>query len=96
MKVDLVADVDQSVDEYDEYQHEVSNAMANDFLDERILPQLQEFDFSNANVDYIPGIATFCLFTKLLIELINTGYTVDDIKTMVDDMSQYCVVDTVH
>lgn len=96
MKVDLVVDVDQQVDEYDDYQHEVSNTLANDFLEERIMPQLQEFDFNNGNSDYIPGIATFCLFGKLLVDMINNGYTVGDIKTMVDDFSQYCVVDTVH
>lgn len=84
------------VDEYDDYQHDVSNSLANLFIDQEILPALQEFDYKNECSEYIPGIATFCLFAKLMVHLMSEGYTVDDLKSMVEDFSHHCVDGTVH
>ncbi len=96
MKTEIVFTDDQEVDEYDDYQYEFSNDVANDFIDEKIMPELHNFDYDNENDEYIPGIATFCLFSRLCIELINDGYTVDELKKMVEDFSQFCVTDKVH
>jgi hypothetical protein len=87
---------EDAVDEYDDYQHEISNEMANDFIEEEIFPLLDEFDYNNENSDYIPGIATFCLFAKLCIQLMGEGYSVEELKSVVDDFSIYCVDDVVH
>lgn len=96
MKAEIVIETEQGVDEYDDYQHEISNELANFFVEEKLLPLLDDFDFNNECQEYIPGIATFCLFAKLLIQMMNDGYSVDDLKDIVEEFSQYCVDDTVH
>lgn len=96
MKAEIIVEDDNTVDEYDDYQYEISNELANHFVDDEIFPLLQEFDLNNENSDYVPGIATFCLFAKLCIYMITEGASVDELKKMVDDFSQYCVDDTVH
>lgn len=96
MKAEIIIETEQGVDEYDDYQHEISNELANFFVEERILPLLDDFDYNNECQEYIPGIATFCLFAKLLIQMMNDGYSVDDLKDIVQEFSQYCVDDTVH
>lgn len=96
MKAEIIIEADQEVDEYDDYQHEVSNDLANHFVEEQLLPLLDEFDYNNECDEYIPGIATFCLFAKLLIQLMNEGYSVDELKNIVDEFSDFCVDDIVH
>lgn len=96
MKAEVVFESDQEVDEYDDYQHEVSNELANQFVEGEIIPLLEEFDYNNENGDYIPGIATFCLFAKLIIQFIGEGYTAEELKKIIDDFGQFCVDDTVH
>ncbi len=96
MKTELVFEADQSVDEYDEFQHEVSNELANKFVEEAIFPLLEEFDFNNECDEYIPGIATFCLFAKLCIHLMNEGYSTEELKSIVEEFSEFCVDDIVH
>lgn len=91
-----VESVELDGDEFDEYQHELSSNLANDFLDTEIFPVLEKFDFSNQSTEYIPGVATFTLFARLVVQLINDGYTVDDINDAVADFSQHCVDGTIH
>lgn len=96
MKTEVVIETESAVDEFDEFQHEISNELANHYIEEEILPQLEEFDYNNECTEYIPGIATFCLFAKLLIQFMNEGYTVEELKRIVDDFSEYCIDGTVH
>lgn len=96
MKAEIYIESDAGVDEYDDYQHEVSNELANAFVEDEILPLLEEFDYNNESSEYVPGMATFCLFAKLLIQFMGEGYTVEELKKIVEDFSEFCVDDTVH
>lgn len=96
MKTEITYEDDQGVDEYDDYQYEYSNDVANDFIDDTLMPALHQFDYNNENDEYIPGIATFALFARLCIDLVNDGYAVDELKKMVEDFSQFCATDTIH
>lgn len=96
MKSEVVIETDQSVDEYDDYQHEVSNELANNFVEDEIFPLLEEFDYNNECSEYIPGMATFCLFAKLCIQLMGEGYSVAELQKIVEDFSEFCVDDVVH
>ena len=96
MKAEVVVQVEEGVDEYDDFQYEVSNELANHFVEEEIYPLLEEFDYNNESSEYVPGMATFCLFAKLCIQLMSEGYTVEEMKDLVDEFSQHCVDDTVH
>lgn len=96
MKAEIVIEIDQGVDEYDDYQHEISNDLANHFVEQELLPILEDFDYRNQCGEYIPGVATFCLFAKLLIQFLNEGYTVEELKSIVDDFSELCVDGPVH
>jgi hypothetical protein len=96
MKAEVVVQLDEAVDEYDDFQYEISNELANHFVEEEIYPLLEEFDYNNESSEYVPGMATFCLFAKLCIQLMGEGYTVEEMKDLIDDFSQHCVDDTVH
>ena len=96
MKAEVVVQVEEGVDEYDDFQYEVSNELANQFVEEEICPMLEEFDYNNESSEYVPGMATFCLFAKLCIQLMSEGYTVDEMKDLISEFSQHCVDDTVH
>ena len=96
MKAEIVLESDNSVDEYDDYQHELTNELANNFVEDDILPLLEEFDYNNECSEYIPGVATFCLFARLVIQFLNEGYTIEDLKKIIDDFSEHCVDGTVH
>lgn len=96
MKAEVVVHVEDGVDEYDDFQYEVSNELANHFVEEEIYPLLEEFDYNNESSEYVPGMATFCLFAKLCIQLMGEGYTVDEMKDLIEEFSQHCVDDTVH
>lgn len=87
---------DEQGEAYDDYQIEASNDMANDFIEENIIPQLYDFEFNNEDKDYLTGVATFALFARLCIELIGDGYTADQLKEIVDDFKYSCVSDTIH
>lgn len=96
-KEDLVDEIiEDTVDEYDDYQYEYSSEIAYKFIDEEIIPFLEEFDYDNPEEDYVPGMATFSLYTKLIELLILDGYSVEHLKEVIDGFSVEYISDTVH
>jgi hypothetical protein len=84
------------VDEYEDYQYEFSTQAASQFLDDYILPHLEEFDYSNSHEDYVPGVAGFGLYMKLVSRLLDAGFTATELKNIVDEYDGELITDTVH
>lgn len=73
-------------DGYEDWQYEQSGQMASTFIEEVLMPIVEEFDYSNSNEDYIYGTATFGLFIELLPRLGQLGYSQED---LIDQVKQY-------
>lgn len=86
MKQEVELELDEfEVDEYDDFQYEMSTEIAQSFIDDQVLPAVMEFDFANPNEDYIPGVASFNLYFKLVEKLLLEGFTQDQLKEVIDD-----------
>lgn len=84
------------IDDYDDYQYEYTSEIAYKFVDEEIIPFLEEFDYNNPEEDYVPGMATFSLYAKLVEMLILEGFSQDELKSLIDQFSVEYVSDTIH
>jgi hypothetical protein len=96
MKTDNYEDEVDHLDEFDEEQFDLSTEISHQFIDEAILPLLEDFDYNNPHEDYISGVATYGLFTKLISMLICDGFTVEQLKETIDDFSVPGFDDSVH
>lgn len=87
MKQELQIDIedDSEVDEYEDFQYEMSNEMAHSFINDHIFPVVMEFDYNNPNEDYVPGVAIFGLFYKLVETLLIEGFDSDQLKEVIDE-----------
>ena len=76
-KQDLIGNVSVK----DEMQQlETSAELAGDFIHDVLLPQLDKFENSNDDVDYMPGMATHGLFVELIQRMGEMGYTEKDLR----------------
>jgi hypothetical protein len=96
MKPEISAETEIEIDEYEDYQYEESTEMADQFVDEEIIPLLAKFDYDNPEEDYVPGVATFNLYTKLVNILIQEGFEAETLKEVIDEFALMCIDDTVH
>lgn len=96
MKTEQTMETECEVDEYDDYQYELTTELAHDFIDETVMPMLEEFDFNNSSEDYIPGVATFGLFIRVVGSLLLEGFTTEQLKEVIDDFSVESIDDTIH
>lgn len=96
MKTEQTIETECEVDEYDDYQYELTTELAHDFIDETVMPMLEEFDFHNPSEDYIPGVATFGLFIRVVGSLLLEGFTNEQLKEVIDDFSVENIDDIVH
>lgn len=97
MKMDQSYEIEDDVDdEYDESQYEFSYDLSEDFLLQEVIPALLNFDFNNANEDYIPGVATFGLYTRLIDVLLSEGFTKEQLHDMIEECQSAIIDSTVH
>jgi len=82
--------------EYQDWEFEYSQNVAEDFLDQEILKSLDYFDNHNSDENYVPGMATFTLFVRLGILLAEDGYSLDDLKSALDDTVGMVNTETLH
>lgn len=93
-----VTEVIEEIEEdcYEDWQYEQSGTMACEFIETKIMPLVNEFDFGNADKDYIYGTATFGLFIELLPLLGQLGYDKDDLIEQVKQYVNYVSNKTLH
>lgn len=80
---DLVMDEDTPED----WQIDKSNELASEFLENDIIPMMDEFEFENSDEHYVPGVASFMLYIKLIEHLSKNGWTLDELKHAVEEFS---------
>lgn len=85
-------DVDESL--YEDWEFDYTNNMVEEFLEEKIIPELDRFDFENKDENYVPGVASFTLFTRMIETLIETGWSKEELKQAIDDFGN--IPDIVH
>ena len=69
-----------AIGDHETWQYEHSVDIADTFLDDTILPLLDEFETNNDDSDYIDGAATHGLFAELVMRLGSMGYTEKDLR----------------
>jgi hypothetical protein len=92
----LNLDIEELVDEFDDYQYDVSTELSAEFIDNTLMPMLDEFDYGNSNPDYIPGVASFGLYIKLVQALLEEGFTKEQLVETVNEFSVHIVDGPVH
>jgi hypothetical protein len=63
------------VEANDFWQFEHSINLADDFINDELLPLLDQFETDNDDTDYIDGAATHGLFVALVMRMAELGYT---------------------
>lgn len=80
---EVIVEVDES--HYEDWEFDYTNNMVEEFLENEIMPALEKFDFSNRDENYVPGVASFTLYTRLIELLVDNGWTTDELKEAIDD-----------
>lgn len=86
----------EGASEHEDWEFEYTQNIAEEFLDQELMPALDYFDYHNPDENYVNGMATFSLFIKLAIKLNEEGYSVEDLKTALDDTLALINTEIVH
>lgn len=73
-----------------------SNPLSQNFINHEMLPVLEEFDYNNPSEDYVPGVATFGLYLKLVEVLLISGYTPEQLIEIVNEFDVVNYESVVH
>jgi len=85
MKGNILEDKDKEPeDSYEDWQYEYSLTKAENFLENFLEPELDEFDFESIDKNYVEGVATFLMFSRLISVLGEMGYTAEELKEQID------------
>jgi uncharacterized protein YciU (UPF0263 family) len=87
---------DEVTDDSEDYQCDVSFELSIQFIDDVVLPLIDEFDNNNEDEDFIPGYAAYTLYTKLTNQLLCDGYSKDDLKQVIDDFATQHLFEHIH
>lgn len=72
--------IEMTDEEHEIWQAEHSVEIAEDFLIETLLPQLDNFENNNEDTDYMYGTATHGLFIEMIMRLGAMGYTEKELR----------------
>lgn len=92
---EFLAEVDEGR-EFEDWEFDYTNHVVDEFLEETIIPLMDHFDFANSDENYVPGVASFTLFTRLIETLSLNGWTVDELKQAVEDFSAMAGAEVLH
>lgn len=81
---EVIEELEEEV--YEDWQYEESGLKASDFIENVLMPALQEFDYGNEDENYIYGTATFGMFMELVPLLAQLGYSKED---LIEQITQY-------
>jgi hypothetical protein len=95
--IDVIEEIEEIEEEvYEDWQYEESGRQASEFIEEVIMPLVNEFDYGNQDENYIYGTATFGLFIELIPLLGQLGYAKEDILDQVHQYMDYVSNRTLH
>lgn len=83
---------------FEEWQYDLSTTVSIDFLEEELLPMLDEFEESNEviNDGYVPGTASYVLLMRLVQRLYEEGYSREELVAMIDEAGDYANTEVLH
>jgi hypothetical protein len=90
---DITSEVDEAG--YEDWEFDYTNNIVEEFLEDDILPRVEKFDFENEDENYVPGVACFTLYTRMIEILIDNGWTQEELKNAVDEFGQV-LTSTIH
>jgi hypothetical protein len=70
--------------------------LAEDFLSEELLPQLEEFETNNEDSDYVFGTTTHGLFIEMIMRLGAMGYTEKELRKEIKTWINTSIGQTLH
>lgn len=90
--------MDLEVDDYqyEDWEFEYTNNLVEEFLEETVIPLMENFDFAKDDENYIPGVASFTLFTRLVEMLTENGWNVEQLKNTVEEFGNQSNFETKH
>lgn len=83
-------------DTIEDWQYEYSADIAKDFVENKILPQVDKFDFGNTDKNYVKGVAYYALLVELIPNLVTLGYTAEDLLELIIEIAEEERTKTVH
>lgn len=95
MKTDNTEIISAEETHYEDWEFDYTNSMVEEFLEQDIIPKLETFDFNNPDENYVPGVACFTLYTRMIEILSENGWTQDELKNAIDDFGNI-VIGPVH
>lgn len=81
---------------YEDWEFDYTNNVVEEFLGNEVLPKLEKFDFENSDENYVPGVASFTLYTVLIEWLIQNGWNHEELKQAIDDFGSESLGNTLH
>jgi len=88
--------VDVDEEEYEIWQFEHSINLAQEFIDEVIFPQIDEFECENEDEKYVDGTLTFGLFCELVSRLGEMGYTEEELHLYIKEYLNTSIGQVIH
>lgn len=88
---DLIEDEEREAWEYD-----YSIMLACQFIKQKLIPLLEDFEENNPDENYIDGSATHALFITLIQLLGEMGFTEEDLKEEVATYIDSSIGETIH
>lgn len=87
---------EMSEEDKEVWQFAHSVELAEDFLIETLLPQLDEFETNNEDSDYVFGAAMHGLFIEMIMRLGAMGYTEKELKKEIKTWINTSMGQTLH
>lgn len=91
-----VADDLDTEESYEDWEFDYTNEVVQEFLEGTIIPMIETFDFEQNDENYIPGVASFTLFTRIINILLENGWTTEELKHTVDEFCVLGQADNIH
>lgn len=88
--------VDVDEEEYEMWQFEHSINLAQEFIDEILFPQIDEFECENEDEKYVDGTLTFGLFCELVARLGEMGYTEEELHLNIKEYLNTSIGQVIH
>lgn len=76
---------DEVEGDYEDWQYDLSTDLAMKFVRENLLPALVQFDHDHPEANYIPGVATYIAFTHIAQDLVDQGFTIEELTSIVQE-----------
>lgn len=92
----LHVELEEDDEEYEIWQFEHSINLAQEFIDDILFPQIDEFEYENEDEKYVDGTLTFGLFCELVSRLGEMGYTEEELTTHIKDYLNTSIGQVIH